>query len=68
MTAQASAGRSEPGRPEGESQRIAVVRDRQFAQFLLPGLTVGAIYALVALGFSIIYNASASSTSRRASS
>ena len=30
----------------------------QFAQFLLTGLTVGAIYALVALGFSIIYNAS----------
>ncbi|MEX2240912.1 MAG: branched-chain amino acid ABC transporter permease [Burkholderiales bacterium] len=28
------------------------------AQFLLSGLTVGAIYALVALGFSIIYNAS----------
>jgi branched-chain amino acid transport system permease protein len=30
----------------------------QLAQFLLAGLTVGAIYALVALGFSIIYNAS----------
>lgn len=30
----------------------------QLAQFLLSGLTVGAIYALVALGFSIIYNAS----------
>jgi branched-chain amino acid transport system permease protein len=30
----------------------------QFAQFLLGGLTVGAIYALVALGFAIIYNAS----------
>ena len=30
----------------------------QFLQFLLAGLTVGAIYALVALGFSIIYNAS----------
>ncbi len=30
----------------------------QFAQYLLTGLTVGAIYALVALGFSIIYNAS----------
>jgi len=30
----------------------------QFAQFLLAGATVGAIYALVALGFSIIYNAS----------
>lgn len=27
-------------------------------QFLLAGLTVGAIYALVALGFSLIYNAS----------
>lgn len=30
----------------------------QLAQTLLSGLTVGAIYALVALGFSIIYNAS----------
>ncbi len=30
----------------------------QFAQYLLTGLTVGAIYALVALGFSIIFNAS----------
>jgi branched-chain amino acid transport system permease protein len=28
------------------------------AQYLLSGLTVGAIYALVALGFAIIYNAS----------
>ena len=30
----------------------------EFAQYLLTGLTVGAIYALVALGFSIIFNAS----------
>jgi len=30
----------------------------QLLQYLLAGLTVGAIYALVALGFSIIYNAS----------
>jgi len=30
----------------------------QLVQFLLAGLTVGAIYALVALGFSLIYNAS----------
>ena len=30
----------------------------QFVQFLLAGLTIGAIYALVALGFAIIYNAS----------
>ncbi len=30
----------------------------QFVQSLLSGLTAGAIYALVALGFSIIYNAS----------
>lgn len=30
----------------------------EFLQFLFSGLTVGAIYALVALGFSIIYNAS----------
>ena len=28
------------------------------AQFLLSGLTIGAIYALVALGFTLIYNAS----------
>jgi branched-chain amino acid transport system permease protein len=31
---------------------------RQWVQFLAGGLTVGAIYALVALGFSIIFNAS----------
>ena len=30
----------------------------QWVQFLAGGLTAGAIYALVALGFSIIYNAS----------
>ncbi|MHB1201280.1 MAG: branched-chain amino acid ABC transporter permease [Polaromonas sp.] len=30
----------------------------QFTQYLLTGLTIGAIYALVALGFAIIYNAS----------
>ena len=29
-----------------------------FAQFTLSGLTVGAVYALIALGFTIIYNAS----------
>ena len=31
---------------------------QQWVQFLAGGLTVGAIYALVALGFSIIFNAS----------
>jgi branched-chain amino acid transport system permease protein len=30
----------------------------EFVQFLFSGLTVGAIYALVALGFTMIYNAS----------
>ena len=30
----------------------------QFLQFLFSGVTVGAIYALVGLGFAIIYNAS----------
>ena len=30
----------------------------QLTQFLLSGMTIGAIYALVALGFAIIYNAS----------
>ncbi|HRO58116.1 MAG TPA: hypothetical protein PK177_02950 [Burkholderiaceae bacterium] len=30
----------------------------QWTQFLAGGFTTGAIYALVALGFSIIYNAS----------
>ncbi len=30
----------------------------EFFQFLFSGLTVGAIYALIALGFSLIYNAS----------
>ncbi|MEZ5738581.1 MAG: branched-chain amino acid ABC transporter permease [Burkholderiaceae bacterium] len=32
--------------------------DSQWLQFVASGLTAGAIYALVALGFSIIYNAS----------
>lgn len=35
-----------------------MVMDTQLTQFLLTGLTVGSIYALVALGFAIIYNAS----------
>lgn len=30
----------------------------EFMQFLFSGLTIGAIYALVALGFTIVYNAS----------
>lgn len=30
----------------------------EFLQFMMSGLTVGAVYALVALGFTIIYNAS----------
>lgn len=30
----------------------------EFIQFLVSGLTVGAVYALVALGFTLIYNAS----------
>jgi branched-chain amino acid transport system permease protein len=30
----------------------------EFLQFLMSGLTVGAVYALVALGFTMIYNAS----------
>ena len=30
----------------------------EFLQFLFSGLTAGAIYALVALGFTLIYNAS----------
>ena len=31
---------------------------QEFLQFIFSGLTVGAVYALVALGFTIIYNAS----------
>ena len=30
----------------------------EFLQFIFSGVTVGAVYALVALGFTIIYNAS----------
>jgi len=30
----------------------------EFLQFLISGLTVGAVYALVALGFTLIYNTS----------
>jgi branched-subunit amino acid ABC-type transport system permease component len=33
-------------------------RVAEFLQFLFSGLTIGAIYALVALGFTLIYNAS----------
>ena len=32
--------------------------ETQWTQYVASGLTAGAIYALVALGFSIIYNAS----------
>src|SRR5512139_1241141 len=32
--------------------------DGQWLQFVAGGITAGAIYALVALGFSIVYNAS----------
>jgi branched-chain amino acid transport system permease protein len=34
------------------------IMSAQFLQFMMSGLTVGAVYALVALGFTIIYNAS----------
>jgi branched-chain amino acid transport system permease protein len=40
----------------------------EFLQFLFSGLTVGAIYAMVGIGFAIIYNAARSSISRKASS
>ncbi len=49
----ASAGHLLPREKEGFSQMSS-----QFLQFLFSGLTVGAVYALVALGFTIIYNAS----------
>lgn len=40
-------------------QKVAkMLMSSEFLQFLLSGITVGAIYALVGLGFSIIYNAS----------
>jgi branched-chain amino acid transport system permease protein len=40
-------------RPTALGGRVA-----EFLQFLFSGLTIGAIYALVALGFTLIYNAS----------
>ena len=40
----------------------------EFLQFAFSGFTVGAVYALVALGFTLIYNASDVATSPRASS
>ena len=43
-------------RPFGERGRLPFMSD--FLQFLFSGLTVGAVYALVALGFTLIYNAS----------
>jgi branched-chain amino acid transport system permease protein len=38
--------------------RLAEASMPELTQFLLSGITVGAVYALVALGFTIIYNAS----------
>jgi branched-chain amino acid transport system permease protein len=43
------------GRDKGKEQRRNM---SEFVQFLVSGLTVGAVYALVALGFTLIYNAS----------
>ena len=40
----------------------------QWLQYVASGLTAGAIYALVALGFSIIYNASRAINFAQASS
>jgi branched-chain amino acid transport system permease protein len=40
----------------------------EFLQFLFSGLTVGAVYAMVALGFTLIYNASDVVNFARASS
>ena len=40
------------------TKSIEAAHGQQWVQFLAGGLTVGAIYALVALGFSIIFNAS----------
>ncbi len=40
----------------------------QIVQYGLSGITVGSIYAIVAIGFNIIYARRGSSTSPRASS
>ena len=44
-------------RPLGRAQPESLGMS-ELLQFLFSGLTVGAVYALVALGFTIIYNAS----------
>jgi branched-chain amino acid transport system permease protein len=45
-------------RASGTIARLAEASMPELTQFLLSGITVGAVYALVALGFTIIYNAS----------
>jgi branched-chain amino acid transport system permease protein len=43
--------------PQGEKESLEQ-RVAELLQYLLSGVTVGAVYALVALGFTLIYNAS----------
>ena len=40
----------------------------ELLQYLLSGITTGSIYAIVGIGFNIVYSPRASSTSPRASS
>ncbi len=51
-------GRRACSRPPILPCRPAVTVMAELLQFLFSGLTVGAVYALVALGFTLIYNAS----------
>src|SRR6266446_2407157 len=46
------------GHPTSHTACQGRVRVPEFLQFAFSGLTVGAVYALVALGFTLIYNAS----------
>jgi branched-chain amino acid transport system permease protein len=56
------AGQLPPGQADDDGTRHCAGRTRSlmsaFLQFALSGLTIGTMYALVALGFTIIYNAS----------
>src|SRR5437868_14246069 len=47
-----------PRRTDCTGNERPLARMPEFFQFLVSGLTIGAVYALVALGFTLVYNAS----------
>ena len=55
MDCRVQPGNDRVGRGRGSSKNLKM---SEFLQFAFSGITVGAVYAMVALGFTIIYNAS----------